>query len=43
MAEALTQLQAEKPVYNGADGAHGWWTEVIRRTAIGAGADIRGL
>jgi len=36
---ALKQLQIEKPVYRGADGAHGWWSDVIRRTAIGAGAD----
>ncbi|KAH8079446.1 HAD hydrolase subfamily IA REG-2-like protein [Cristinia sonorae] len=34
---ALKQLQAEKPVYG--DGARRWWGEVIRRTALGAGAD----
>ncbi|KAI0063559.1 HAD-like protein [Artomyces pyxidatus] len=34
---ALKQLQAERPSYQ--SGATGWWTEVIRRTATGAGAD----
>ncbi|EKM54098.1 uncharacterized protein PHACADRAFT_122837 [Phanerochaete carnosa HHB-10118-sp] len=34
---ALKQLQNEKPAYQ--HGAQGWWGEVIRRTAIGAGAD----
>lgn len=34
---ALKQLQEEKPAYQ--HGAEGWWGEVIRRTAIGAGAD----
>ncbi|CCL99859.1 uncharacterized protein FIBRA_01884 [Fibroporia radiculosa] len=34
---ALKQLQAEKPVYE--SGAREWWAEVIRRTAVGAGAD----
>ncbi|GBE81490.1 Putative uncharacterized hydrolase [Sparassis crispa] len=34
---ALKQLQQEKPVYQ--SGATGWWGEVIRRTAVGAGAD----
>lgn len=38
---ALKQLQAEKPVYK--DGAQTWWSEVIRRTAAGAGADPRGM
>jgi hypothetical protein len=41
-AKALKQLQAEKPAYQGDDGAQGWWWEVIRRTAIGAGADSQG-
>ena len=35
--KALKQLQTDKPVYQ--SGAEGWWGEVIRRTAIGAGAD----
>ncbi|EPQ57694.1 hypothetical protein GLOTRDRAFT_38464 [Gloeophyllum trabeum ATCC 11539] len=34
---ALKQLQVEKPVYE--NGAEGWWGEVIKRTAVGAGAD----
>jgi hypothetical protein len=34
---ALKQLQREKPAYT--SGATQWWAEVIRRTAIGAGAD----
>jgi len=38
---ALSQLQAEKPVY-GPDPAS-WWSAVIRRTALGAGADERVL
>jgi len=33
----LKQLQQEKPVYQ--SGAQEWWGQVIRRTAIGAGAD----
>ena len=37
---ALKQLQADKPVYK--DGAQAWWGEVIRRTALGAGADPGG-
>ena len=37
---ALKQLQAEKPAYR--DGAEAWWGEVIRRTALGAGADTKG-
>ncbi|TDL26264.1 HAD hydrolase subfamily IA REG-2-like protein [Rickenella mellea] len=36
---ALKEVQAEKPVY--ASGHEGWWSEVIRRTAIGAGAKPR--
>ncbi|KAI0051171.1 HAD-like protein [Auriscalpium vulgare] len=35
--QALKQVQAEKPVYQ--SGATNWWTEVVRRTATGAGAD----
>lgn len=34
---ALKQVQTEKPAYE--SGAEGWWGEVIKRTAIGAGAD----
>jgi len=34
---AFKQLQTEKPNYE--SGAEGWWGEVIKRTAIGAGAD----
>lgn len=36
---ALTQVQKENPAYQGDSGAEGWWREVIKRTAIGAGAD----
>ncbi len=36
---ALRQLQAEKPSYRG--GAERWWSDVISRTAIGAGAGTR--
>jgi hypothetical protein len=43
IVQALKQLQAEKPAYQGKDGARGWWSEVIKRTAIGAGADPQGL
>jgi hypothetical protein len=35
--EALKQVQVERPAY--ASGAPEWWGEVIRRTALGAGAD----
>ncbi|KAI0344604.1 HAD hydrolase subfamily IA REG-2-like protein [Trametopsis cervina] len=34
---ALRQLQTEKPAYK--SGADAWWGEVIRSTAIGAGAE----
>ncbi|RDX50118.1 HAD hydrolase subfamily IA REG-2-like protein [Lentinus brumalis] len=34
---ALKQVQQEQPVYRG--GAEEWWGDVIRRTAVGAGAD----
>ncbi|KAI0743842.1 HAD-like domain-containing protein [Daedaleopsis nitida] len=34
---ALKQVQQEQPVYRG--GAQEWWGDVIRRTAVGAGAD----
>lgn len=40
---ALKQLQQERPAYRAereAADATGWWGEVIRRTAIGAGADV---
>ncbi|KZT08495.1 HAD-superfamily hydrolase [Laetiporus sulphureus 93-53] len=36
---ALKQVQAEKPAYSHQHGSEGWWGEVIRRTAVGAGAD----
>ncbi|KAF8513027.1 HAD hydrolase subfamily IA REG-2-like protein [Hysterangium stoloniferum] len=35
--KALKDMQREKPAYAG--GAQGWWKLVIRRTAVGAGAD----
>ncbi|KAI0305560.1 HAD hydrolase subfamily IA REG-2-like protein [Multifurca ochricompacta] len=38
---ALKQLQVEKPLYSA--GATGWWSEVIFRTAMGAGADARAV
>jgi len=34
---ALKQVQVEHPSYQ--NGAQHWWTEVIRKTAVGAGAD----
>ncbi|KAI0690180.1 HAD hydrolase subfamily IA REG-2-like protein [Cerioporus squamosus] len=34
---ALKQVQQEQPAYRG--GAEEWWGDVIRRTAVGAGAD----
>ena len=34
---ALKQVQIERPAY--ASGAPDWWGEVIKRTALGAGAD----
>ncbi|KAI0093338.1 HAD hydrolase subfamily IA REG-2-like protein [Irpex rosettiformis] len=34
---ALRQLQMDNPAYK--SGAEAWWGEVVRRTAIGAGAD----
>jgi len=34
---AVRQLQVERPSYRA--GAVGWWSEVISRTAVGAGAD----
>jgi len=37
MYKALGQVQIERPAY--ASGAPEWWGEVIRRTALGAGAD----
>ncbi|KAJ7703100.1 HAD-like domain-containing protein [Mycena rosella] len=39
---ALRQLQAEKPVY-GEKGTSAWWTDVIQRTALGAGAEPQAL
>ncbi|EJF65084.1 HAD hydrolase subfamily IA REG-2-like protein [Dichomitus squalens LYAD-421 SS1] len=38
---ALKQVQHEQPVYRG--GAEEWWGDVIRRTAIGAGADAQAV
>lgn len=38
---ALKQLQESKPAYQ--DGAEAWWGEVIRRTAVGAGAKPDGM
>ena len=38
---ALRQLQAEKPSYRA--GAEKWWSDVISRTATGAGADARAV
>ncbi|KAH0827966.1 HAD hydrolase subfamily IA REG-2-like protein [Lanmaoa asiatica] len=35
----LRQVQKDRPAYHSQFGAHGWWSEVIKRTAIGAGAD----
>ncbi|KAG9087277.1 hypothetical protein FS749_003033 [Ceratobasidium sp. UAMH 11750] len=43
--KALRELQAERPAYRAAVGKTGdaetksWWGEVVRRTAVGAGAD----
>lgn len=37
---ALKQIQSEKPVYQ--SGAEDWWGEVIKRTAVGAGAEPQG-
>ena len=44
LCAALTQMQRERPAYVGQDPqsakrVESWWSEVIRRTAIGAGAD----
>ncbi|KAG1734753.1 HAD-like domain-containing protein [Suillus paluster] len=36
---ALKQVQKDQPAYQGNSGAEGWWSEVIKRTAIGAGAN----
>ncbi|KAH9083720.1 HAD hydrolase subfamily IA REG-2-like protein, partial [Lactarius deliciosus] len=38
---ALRQLQAERPSYRA--GAEKWWSDVISRTAIGAGADAQAV
>ena len=43
LLRGLKQMQKDKPVYHGPLGAHGWWSEVIKRTAIGAGADPHGM
>jgi hypothetical protein len=47
IAAALKQVQVERPAYvsndpQSAKRVEHWWSEVIRRTAIGAGADLRG-
>lgn len=39
--EALKQVQIERPAYQ--SGAQEWWGEVIKRTALGAGADSAGV
>jgi len=39
LLRGLRQVQQDKPAYHAQLGAHGWWSEVIKRTAIGAGAD----
>ncbi|KAK7005598.1 putative hydrolase C7D4.05 [Favolaschia claudopus] len=38
---ALKQLRAEKPVYG--NDSSSWWSDVIQRTALGAGADPKVL
>lgn len=40
---ALKQIQKERPSYIGPTGHEGWWKEVIRRTAVGAGAPTSGV
>jgi len=42
ITSALRQVQNDKPAYQGSSGARGWWSEVIKRTAIGAGAHPQG-
>ena len=48
IAPALKDLQRERPAYTASKdvskrpGAEGWWAEVIRRTAVGAGSDPTG-
>ncbi|KAH7888594.1 HAD-like domain-containing protein [Phlebopus sp. FC_14] len=39
----LKQIQKDKPVYQGDSGAQGWWAQVIKGTAIGAGADLQAV
>ena len=41
--QGLKEIQKEKPVYRGNAGAQGWWSDVIKRTAIGAGAQPQGI
>ncbi|KAG6375460.1 HAD hydrolase subfamily IA REG-2-like protein [Boletus reticuloceps] len=43
LLRGLSQVQKDKPAYQGQFGARGWWSEVIKRTAIGAGADPRAV
>ncbi|KZT44207.1 HAD-like protein [Sistotremastrum suecicum HHB10207 ss-3] len=40
---SLKQIQKEKPAYVIEGGANAWWMEVIKRTALGAGADEKDL
>jgi len=40
---ALKQLQSEKLAYQGPGGTEGWWSDVIKRTALGAGADAQAV
>jgi len=48
IALALKDVQRERPAYAASKdvsmkpGAEGWWAEVIRRTAVGAGSDTTG-
>ncbi|KAF9227240.1 HAD-superfamily hydrolase [Gyrodon lividus] len=39
----LKQVQRDKPAYQGQSGAQGWWSEVIKGTAIEAGADAKAV
>jgi len=36
---AMKELQEEMPLYSHPEGVNGWWEEIIRRTAVGAGGD----
>jgi hypothetical protein len=39
---ALKELQTQRPAYRGEGGAEGWWAEVIKKTAVGAGGNPQG-